>query len=200
VSLPDGKTWREPVEPADGPMSLGWKIFLGIFVAASIGATIWRFWDAIYWGSPPTELSTTIVRQTGVIYYSPLSARRGNYGYTLVASGGDVISLSCQPVHSSYTDNSCLEPVAVNGIARWRPDWRKTVVAGPVVEVSYVQSDFDQRFNNVVFSVKRERTEFLDPRVRLAQSGIDPSGQSYSAARLKSYRLRLRQQATGLNR
>jgi hypothetical protein len=188
VILPDGKTWLPKVPPREKPLSLGWNIFGAVMMALVISASGWRIWDAFYWSSPPGRLATTIAVQTGVLYYTPVI--RGDYRYTLVTAVGDQIVLSCNAFRLGRLNYSpCLEPLAAAGLAAWRPDWRKTVTPGPIVEVRYIIAENrDERFQNVVYSVRRDGQEYLNPDARLAAAGIDPSGRSYSELRFKQAR------------
>ncbi len=188
MTLPDGKTWLPKVEPREKPMSRGSKIFLAVMTVVLVGLTGLRIWDAVYWGMPPQRLDTTLAVQTGVVYYAPVM--RGDYSYTLVTSAGDAIDLSCDAFRvGQSTYNPCLEPLAAEGLAAWRPDWREAVTPGPVLEVHYVIAENrDERFQNVVFSIRRDGREYLDPDARLAAAGIDSSGRSYSEFRAKQAR------------
>ena len=195
MTLPDGKTWRQPVEPAPEPVSKRGMVFLVILGTILIGSSVWSLWSTIYWREPPSRIATTLASQSGVLYYAP--ALKGDYHYTLETASGDAIPLSCAPVWTAYAFNGCLEPLAAAGLARWRPDRRTAVPPGPVVEVRYVTSLTDERFNNVVYLVRRGDEAYLDPDLRLAEAGIDPTGRSYSAARRKAFLQARRQRAVG---
>ena len=172
-------------------MSTKGKVWLGIMVTMLFGLTGWRLWTMAYWQMMPDQMATTIATQTGVIYSTPVL--RGGYSYALVTAAGDVIGLSCTPEYSRYITNPCLDAIAERGLTGWRPDWRKLGEPGPVVEVAYVMAENrDERFSPVVYSVRHEGQEYLDPEARLAQAGIDPTGRTYSAFRGKQARLAAR--------
>ena len=164
-------------------MSWGGRLALGLLTTLLIAGWGWSMWQNVYWSSAPQRIATESDTVWGVIDYSP--AYRGDYHYTLHTLGGEVIGLSCQSVWTQYTANACLEPLAVNGLAQWRPDARKAVAPGPLVEVGFVWSPTDPRFNAVAVSARRNGVDYLDRATRLAEAGIDPSARSYSKARYR---------------
>lgn len=183
MSLPDGKSWIKPVEPPSKPMSWGGRLALGLLCCVLFGSLGWTWQQQLYWSSPPQIIATESRTVWGVIYYAP--ALRGDYHYTLEGLDGEVIGLSCQPVYTRYASNPCLKPLAVSGLAQWRPDVRKAVAPGPLVEVGIVWSATEPRFNAVAVSARRNGVDYLDRAARLAEAGIDASATQYSATRYR---------------
>jgi hypothetical protein len=169
------RKWRPAVQPHAEMTWRHWLVY-ALIVGPVLAGVAFTLWNGHYWGNPPNRIPVVFATQRGVIHYD---GRRGYYGYTLRIADGEGVALSCEPVYRRFPDEDCMTVLTARGIARWSGDGERS--ASPVVEVGYVTADDEPRFNNLVYSVRLDGVEQLNPSQRLDDAGIDPSGRYYVA-------------------
>lgn len=173
TELKDRK-WRPATEP-HVEMTWKWWLFLALILGPAWGGLAFTLWNGHYWGNPPSRIPVVFATQKGVIHYT---GRPGHYSYWLRIADGEGVGLSCEPVYRRFPNQDCMTVLAARGIAQWSGD--NEVSTSPVVEIGYVTAD-DERFNNLIYSVRLDGVEQLNPDQRLDDAGIEPSGREYVA-------------------